>query len=78
MLTDKRYKQLMASVGMPNSISLLKALQQCAMESAFAEREACATLCDTVVHDRGLIYDARCAAQACAASIRSRTKGDQS
>lgn len=42
MLTDARYKELMIGVGMPNSRSLLQALRQCAMESAIAERKACA------------------------------------
>ncbi len=48
MLTDERYKQLMADVGMPNSISLLQALKQAAMEATLKEREACATLCENV------------------------------
>ena len=39
MLSDERYKQLMESVGMPNSNSLLAALQQCAMEATLNERE---------------------------------------
>ncbi len=39
MLSDERYKQLMESVGMPNSNSLLAALQQCAMEAILNERE---------------------------------------
>jgi hypothetical protein len=38
-MTDERYKKLMADVGMPNSISLLQALKQCAMEATLAERE---------------------------------------
>ena len=38
MLSDERYKQLMESVGMPNSNSLLTALQQCAMEATLIER----------------------------------------
>lgn len=33
MLTDERYKQLMVDVGMPNSRSLLQALQQSAKEA---------------------------------------------
>ena len=37
-MTDERYKELMAQVGLPNSRSLLQALQQCAMESALEER----------------------------------------
>ena len=39
MLSDERYKQLMALVGMPNSNNLLAALQQCAMEATLNERE---------------------------------------
>ena len=39
MLSDERYKQLMEAVGMPNSHSLLAALQQCAMEATLNERE---------------------------------------
>ena len=38
MLSDERYKQLMEAVGMPNSNSLLAALQQCAMEATLNER----------------------------------------
>ena len=38
MLSDERYKQLMEAVGMPNSHSLLAALQQCAMEATLNER----------------------------------------
>ena len=38
MLTDERYKYLMDLVGMPDSISLLQALQQCALEAVLAER----------------------------------------
>lgn len=37
-MTDERYKQLMEQVGMPNSRSLLQALQQCAIEAAIEER----------------------------------------
>lgn len=40
MLTDERYRQLMKDVGLPNSISLLQALKQCAMEAALIERAA--------------------------------------
>lgn len=47
MLTDDRYKELMTDVGMPNSRSLLQALRQCAMESAIAERKACAYIART-------------------------------
>ncbi len=39
MLTDERYKQLMESVGMPNSRSLLQALKQAVMEATLKERE---------------------------------------
>ena len=38
MLSGERYKQLMEAVGMPNSHSLLAALQQCAMEATLNER----------------------------------------
>lgn len=67
MLTDGRYKQLMESVGRPNSRSLLQALQQCAMEAALAEREACAKLCDNNACDY-----TREGAEVCAAEIRAR------
>lgn len=43
-MNDERYKQLMESVGLPNSKSLLQALKQAAMESALEERKACAKL----------------------------------
>jgi len=39
MLSDNRYKQLMEQVGMPNSRSLLQALQQATAEAAQLERE---------------------------------------
>ena len=49
-MTDERYKKIMADLGMPNSRSLLSALQQVANEAgqecAAAEREACAKVCD--------------------------------
>lgn len=49
-MTDERYKKIMADLGMPNSSSLLVALQQVANEAgqecAAAEREACAKVCD--------------------------------
>lgn len=49
-MTDERYKKIMADLGMPNSRSLLGALQQVANEAgqecAAAEREACARLCE--------------------------------
>lgn len=38
MITDKRYKQLMEHVGMPNSNSLLVALQMAVNEATQAER----------------------------------------
>ncbi len=40
MITQERYKELMASVGMPNSTSLMLALQQCAMEAALDDRKS--------------------------------------
>ena len=44
-MTDDRYKQIMAALGMPNSRSLLSALQQVANEACqaaqAAERERC-------------------------------------
>ena len=67
MLSDKRYKELMQSVGMPDSRNLLQALQQCAMESALIEREACAKLCDNNACDY-----TREGAEVCAAEIRAR------
>lgn len=67
MLTDERYKQLMESVGMPNSSSLLLVLQQCAMEAALTERAACAKLCDNNAFDY-----TREGAEVCAAEIRAR------
>lgn len=38
-MKDERYKQIMNDLGMPNSRTLLLALQQVAMESALYERE---------------------------------------
>ena len=67
MLTDERYKQIMIGCGMPNSRSVLQALQQCAMEAALAEREACAKLCDNNACDY-----TREGAEVCAAEIRAR------
>lgn len=50
-MTDERYKKVMADLGMPNSRSLLVALQQVANEAgqecAAVEREACAKVCET-------------------------------
>lgn len=43
-MTDERYKELMISIGMPDSRSLLQALQQVAMEAAFEECNACIKL----------------------------------
>lgn len=47
-MKDERYKQIMSELGMPNSRSLLSALQQVANEAgqecAAAEREVCAKL----------------------------------
>lgn len=71
MLTDERYKQLMESVGMPNRRSLLHALQQCAIESALVEREACAKLCDNNACDY-----TREGAEVCTAEIRARQQID--
>lgn len=49
-MTDERYKKVMADLGMPNSRSLLVALQHVANEAgqecAAAEREACAKVLD--------------------------------
>jgi len=41
MITDDRLRQLMADVGLPNSRSLMQALQQCDKEAALAERARC-------------------------------------
>ena len=46
-MTDERYKQLMEQIGMPNSRSLLQALQQVANE---VEQEIYARLAQTVEH----------------------------
>ena len=51
MLTDDRYRELMADVGLPNSQSLLQALQQCAMEATVAERERCAVIAEAYERD---------------------------
>lgn len=52
-MTDERYKKIMADLGMPNSRSLLAALQQVANEAgqecAAAEREACAAECERMM-----------------------------
>ena len=68
MITDERLKQLMVQVGMPNSISLMRALQQCDMEARLDEREACATLCDAQANEP----ECPERAQYCAAAIRAR------
>jgi len=67
MITDERYQQLMSSIGMSNSISLLQVLKQCAMEATLIEREACAKLCDNNACDY-----TREGAEVCAAEIRAR------
>ncbi len=41
-MTDLRYQQIMSDLGMPNSRSLLQALQQVAMEAAMEARAALA------------------------------------
>lgn len=46
MLTDDRYKQLMVDVGLPNSRTLLQALQQAVMEASLIERERCARIAE--------------------------------
>jgi hypothetical protein len=46
MISEERCKELMSDAGMPNSRSLLQALQQCAMEAALAEREECAKIAE--------------------------------
>ena len=43
-MTDERYKAIMADLGMPNSRSLLQALQQVAQEVSHAERAKCAEI----------------------------------
>lgn len=67
MITDERYQQLMSSIGMSNSISLLQVLKQCAMEATLIEREACSKLCDNNACDY-----TREGAEVCAAEIRAR------
>ena len=54
-MTDERYKALMADLGMPNSRSLLSALQQVANEVAQAERKAYAELRAQACRARNLI-----------------------
>jgi len=46
MITDTRCKELMNDVGMPDSISLMQALKQAAMESTLTERERCVRVCE--------------------------------
>lgn len=45
-MTEERYKELMAQVGMPQSQSLLRALQQAVMEATLEERERCARIAE--------------------------------
>lgn len=54
-MTDERYKALMADLGMPNSRSLLSALQQVANEVAQAERKAYSELRAQACRARNLI-----------------------
>ena len=46
MITDDRYKQIMSDLGLQNSLSLMLALKQIAMESALNERERCVAICE--------------------------------
>jgi hypothetical protein len=54
-MTDERYKKIMEDLGMPNSRSLLVALQQVANEAgqecAAAEREACGEIANKKAAD---------------------------
>lgn len=56
-MTDDRYKQIMNDLGMPNSRSLLSALQQIANEAGQEamknEREVCALIAETAAHKLG-------------------------
>jgi len=79
MITDDRYRELMALAGMSDSRSLLQALQQCAMDATLAERDACAALCERLGSD--YLGEGRPASEAallvaasedCAAAIRNR------
>lgn len=45
MLTDERYKQLMEQVGMPESVSLLQALKQAALEGSM-RKSPCERFCE--------------------------------
>ena len=45
MLTDERYKQLMEQVGMPESLSLLQALKQAALEGSI-RNAPCERFCE--------------------------------
>lgn len=56
MLTEKRYKQLMEDVGLPNSNSLLRTLKQCAMEATLIERERCAKIAERYEPDEKQEY----------------------
>lgn len=54
-MKDERYKQIMSDLGMPNSQSLLSALQQVANEAgqecAALEREACSEVAESAASD---------------------------
>ena len=50
-MTDERYKQIMSDLGMPNSSSLLAALQQVANETAQTVRKQVATECAKICED---------------------------
>jgi len=52
-MTDERYKQIMAEIGMPDSHSLLTALKQVANEVAQSERERLRLL----IEERALTYE---------------------
>ena len=67
-MNDERYKQLMQQVGLPESQSLLGALQQAVMEATLAEREACAKACDELD-----TYDEFDPGSSYAEAIRART-----
>jgi len=79
-MTDERYKQIMNNLGMPDSQSLLSALQQVANEAGQEamrnEREACAVVCDSLPEtDKSGPWfndDMSYAASLCAMAIRVR------
>lgn len=57
-MTDERYKQLMESVGLPNSQSLLLALKQAVIEATLDERNACQLpIHDTMYGDENFIQN---------------------